>query len=125
MVSAAGADSLSKNLYMRVKGETERELSKVGFKRLDILRPGLLKGQRQNDRRFAERVGILASPLIDPLLGGNCKGYRSIRAQTVAEAALGLAMRQAAGRFIHDNDAMLRAAREWRQRLERLNAQDE
>ena len=32
----------------------------------------------------------------------------------VAEAALGLALRRAGGRFTHDNEAMRRAAREWR-----------
>jgi len=119
-VSAAGADPSSKNFYMRVKGEAERDLSKVGFKRLDILRPGLLRGARHNDRRLAERLGILASPIVDPLLGGKWSGYRSIMAHTVAEAALGLSMRQAAGRFSHDNEAMLRAARDWRHKLERM-----
>ncbi len=123
-VSSVGADHKAKNFYLRVKGETERELSKVGFKRLDILRPGLLKGHRKNDPRFAEFMGILASPVVDPFLSGKWKGYRSIKAQTVAEAALGLSMRQAAGRFTHDNDAIRRAAREWRQRLERAPLSD-
>jgi uncharacterized protein YbjT (DUF2867 family) len=115
LVSAAGADARSKSFYMRVKGETEEALGRIGFKRLDILRPGLLRGERVDDLRFAERAAILAAPLIDPLLGGKWERYRSIDAGLVAEAALGLALRKAGGRFTHDNEAMRRAAREWRQ----------
>ena len=114
VVSAAGADKHSKTLYMRVKGATEDALARVGFKRLDILHPGLLRGTRTNDLRFAERAAIIAAPLIDPLLSGSWQRFRSIDAGLVAEAALGLALRRAGGRFTHDNEAMRRAAREWR-----------
>lgn len=114
LVSAAGADARSKSFYMRVKGETEEALTRVGFKRLDILHPGLLRGERVDDLRFAERAAIIAAPLIDPLLSGKWERFRSIEAELVAEAALGLALRRAGGRFTHDNEAMRRAAREWR-----------
>lgn len=114
VVTAAGANAHAKSLYMRVKGETEEALSKIGFKRLDILHPGLLRGERVDDLRFAERAALLAAPLIDPLLSGSWERYRSIDAGLVAEAALGLALRRAGGRFTHDNEAMRRAAREWR-----------
>ncbi|MFM7349062.1 MAG: NAD(P)H-binding protein [Erythrobacter sp.] len=114
VVSAAGADPRAKSFYMRVKGETEVALTRIGFKRLDILRPGLLRGERVGDLRFAERLGILAAPLVDPLLPAKWAQYRSIDAGLVAEAALGLALRRAGGRFTHDNEAMRRAAREWR-----------
>jgi uncharacterized protein YbjT (DUF2867 family) len=118
VVSAAGADARSKSFYMRVKGETEEALSRAGFKRLDILHPGLLRGERQDDLRFAERAALIAAPLIDPLLNGKWERYRSIDAALVAEAALGLALRRAGGRFTHDNEAMRRAAREWRKLAE-------
>jgi uncharacterized protein YbjT (DUF2867 family) len=114
LISAAGADARSKTFYMRVKGETEAAVSKVGFKRLDILHPGLLRGERTGDLRFAERAAIIAAPLIDPLLNGTWARFRSIDAALVAEAALGFALRRAGGRFTHDNEAMRRAAREWR-----------
>jgi hypothetical protein len=89
-------------------------LSRVGFKRLDILHPGLLRGERTGDLRFAERAAIIAAPLIDPLLSGKWERFRSVDAGLVAEAALGLALRRAGGRFTHDNEGMRRAAREWR-----------
>jgi uncharacterized protein YbjT (DUF2867 family) len=118
LVSAAGADARSKSFYMRVKGETEQALQGLGFKRLDIVRPGLLSGVRVDDLRLAERAALIAAPLIDPLLSGKWEQYRSIDAGLVAEAALGLALRRAGGRFTHDNEAMRRAAREWRRSCE-------
>lgn len=110
-VSSVGADALSKNFYLRVKGEVERELTKLRFDRLDILRPGLLRGQREDDRRPAERLGIAAAPIVNLLLHGKYRQYRAIRAEIVAQAALALAKRAARGRFLHDNDAILRAAK--------------
>ncbi|ABC62569.1 NAD(P)H-binding protein [Erythrobacter litoralis] len=110
-VSSVGADRHSKNFYLSVKGETEADLTKVGFKRLDILRPGLLRGARNGDMRPAEKLGMLASPLVDLFLHGNARRYRSVRASQVAEAALALAMRKTQGRFVHDYDAIQRAAR--------------
>lgn len=118
LISAAGAEASSKNFYLQVKGETEALVSKVGFKRLDILQPGLLRGARTDDFRLMERMALTFSPLIEPLLPAKYDAYRAIDAQLVAEAALGLSLRKAAGRFTHDNDAMRRAAREWRKKGE-------
>ena len=112
LVSAAGADRDAKSLYMRVKGEVEAALSQIGFKRVDILRPGLLRGERLDDWRLVERAALIAAPLVDPLLMGSWRRFGSIDARDVAGAAVGLALRAAPGRFIHDNDTMRRAARE-------------
>jgi uncharacterized protein YbjT (DUF2867 family) len=111
LVSSAGADPLGKAFYLRVKGETETAVTRLRFRRLDVLRPGLLRGRRSNDRRPLERLAILASPVVDLLLHGDKRRFRSIDARTVAEAALQLAREKAAGRFVHDNAAILRAAR--------------
>lgn len=110
-ISSAGADPHAKSFYLKVKGETDRALAKLGFGRLDVLRPGLLRGKRSGERRIGERAGIVLSPLVNPLLTGRWRAYRAINAETVARAALYLAMRPARGRFVHDNDAILRAAR--------------
>lgn len=110
-VSSVGADATSKTFYLRVKGEVERDLAKAGFKRLDILRPGLLKGPRGDDRRTGERLAIIASPVADLLLHGGFRQYRSIPGRVVAEGILALALKSTQGRFVHDNDAIRRAAR--------------
>lgn len=110
-ISSAGADPMSKTFYLRVKGEVERELAKLRLPRLDILRPGLLLGARENDRRPGERLGIMAAPLANLFLHGKYRQYRGIRASLVAQAALALAKSAARGRFVHDNDGILRAAK--------------
>lgn len=110
-ISSVGADASSRNFYLRVKGEVERDLARIGFARVDILRPGLLRGKRLADRRLGERLGIAAAPLADLLMHGKYRIYRSIRDRDVAMAALYLAMRKAGGKFIHEHDALIRAAR--------------
>ena len=55
VVTAVGADTESRAFYSRIKGAVEIELTTIGFDRLDILRPGLLLGQRQS-HRFVEQV---------------------------------------------------------------------
>jgi len=109
-ISSVGADSHAKNFYLRVKGEVENDLMKIGFDRLDIIRPGLLRGRREGDNRIAESLGMAFAPIIDPMLFGKARRYRSITAETVAEAVLALALRKAAGRFKHENQAVHRAA---------------
>lgn len=110
-VSSVGAHILAKNFYLQVKGEVERDLAKVGFRRLDILRPSLLRGDRHDDPRFAERLGILSAPLANLMLHGKYRKYRAVEAETVADAALYLALTKPGGRFAHDYDAIERAAR--------------
>ncbi len=101
----------SKALYLRVKGEVEARLRKLGFHRLDILRPGLLRGPRSAERRFAERLGIIASPVTNLFLTGARRQYRAIDARLVALAALQATREKARGSFVHDNDGIMRLAR--------------
>ena len=108
-VSSVGADPYSKNFYLRVKGEVEQQLGKIGVSRLDILRPGLLRGPR-DELRPAERAGMIASPLIDLFLHGKYAKYRSIRSDVVAKAIVGLTREKMAGRFVFEHEAILRAA---------------
>lgn len=110
VISSVGADPNSKTFYLRVKGEVERALGKVAPPRLDILRPGLLRGPRA-ERRPAERLGMMVSPLADLFLHGKYEKYRSVKAATVARAIVGLTREKAAGRFVYEHDGIMRAAR--------------
>ena len=104
-ISAVGADPHARSLYMRVKGEVEVALGKLGYPRLDIVRPGLLRGRRA-ERRVLEGIGQVVAPLVDPFLGGNLARFRSIRGSTLAEAILALAHEKARGRFVHEWPAL-------------------
>ena len=110
LVSSAGADPYAKTFYLRVKGEIEAAVTKLRLRRLDILRPGLLRGSRSNGGRPLETLGKIASPLADLMLHGDNRRFRSIDAKVVAAAALQCAREKAQGRWIHDNDAIRRAA---------------
>jgi len=54
-LSSVGADARARGLYLRVKGEVEDALVKVGIPRLDIVRPGLLRGKRIKQWTFYKR----------------------------------------------------------------------
>lgn len=108
-VSSVGADANAKAFYLRVKGEMENALKKMDFARVDILRPGLLRGARGGERRTGERLAMMASPVTDLMLHGQYRRFRSIKAEDVARAMLALAGEKAEGRFVHDNDGILRA----------------
>ena len=109
-ISSVGADAMAKNFYLKVKGETEQLLGKIGLQRLDVIRPGLLRGPRE-ELRPAERLGMIISPLIDLVLHGEYRRYRSVHAETVVDAILGLIREKMAGRFVFEHDGILRAAR--------------
>ena len=111
LVSSVGADAHGKAFYLRVKGEIEAAVTRLRFRRLDILRPGLLRGWRGGERRLGERLAILASPFADLLLHGDKRRFRSIDARIVADAAIQCAHEKAQGRFVHDNDSIRRSAR--------------
>lgn len=110
VVSSVGASLATKNFYLRTKGEVEQALAKLGLTRLDIIRPGLLRGQR-GERRPAEKLAMFAAPLADLVLHGGYRKYRSVRDSVVARALIGLAKEKPAGRFVHEYDAIQRAAR--------------
>jgi uncharacterized protein YbjT (DUF2867 family) len=111
LISSVGADMASRAFYLRVKAEVETALRKLRFHRLDILRPGLLRGPRSGDRRPAERLAILFSPLMNLFLHGNRRRFRAIDARLVARGALEGAREKARGTFVHEHDAILRLER--------------
>ena len=105
-VSSVGASAKAANFYLRTKGEVEAGLAALGFDRLDILRPGLLTGERAGPARPGEAIAMLAAPLTDMLLHGGLRRYRSISADKVAAAIKALAAAGVAGAHIHEHDAI-------------------
>ena len=110
-VSSVGAEPDSRLFYPRLKGEMEVALGEIGFDRLDIIRPGLLRGKRGADRRLGERIGILVSPAVNPFLRGRLDRYAAIDATTVADAIAVLIGQDSPGRFVHHNRDLHRLAR--------------
>lgn len=90
VVSAIGANAKSTIFYTRTKGEMERDVLAAGILHTYILRPSFITGNR-GESRLGERVGIAVFNLINPLLMGGMKKYRTISATTIAKALLRLA----------------------------------
>ncbi len=105
-ISSTMADSSASSFYLKIKGEAEDLLRAQKFDRLDIIRPGLLRGERTNENRLGESLAIAASPLMDLLLHGKFRRYRSILASDVAAAIEVLMANSAPGAYIHENDAV-------------------
>jgi len=103
LVSAMGADKNSSFFYNRTKGEVESELKTVPFKSIHIYRPSLLDGKR-TQKRFGESVLNSLMQLINPLLMGSWKKYRSIKVESVAKVMLAQSLNDQKGIFIHPSD---------------------
>lgn len=50
LVSSVGANPYSKNFYLKTKGEVEEEIKKIDFQYINIFRPSLLLGSREENR---------------------------------------------------------------------------
>ena len=105
-ISSTMADSSASSFYLKTKGEAEDLLRAQKFDRLDIIRPGLLRGERTNDKRMGERLAIAASPVLDLLLHGKFRRYRSILASDVAATIVALIGANASGEYVHENDGI-------------------
>jgi uncharacterized protein YbjT (DUF2867 family) len=83
VVTSVGSDSLSKNFYLRVKGLVEQDLLAIDLTRLEIYRPSLLLGER-DEWRPLERLGVVLAPLLSLFMRGVLSPYRPISASELA-----------------------------------------
>ena len=103
LISALGANAKSSNFYTKMKGETEQDIKKAGLKCLHIYQPSLITGDRK-ERRFLERIFMGLFKVINPLLFGSLKKYRSIPAVTIVAAMVKQSLIKQEGVFIHPSD---------------------
>jgi uncharacterized protein YbjT (DUF2867 family) len=110
MVSSVGANAKAVNFYLKTKGEAEDAVVGLGFTRVDIFRPGLLRGDRSGSSRAGEGIAMRISPFTDLLTPRAFDKYRSIAAVDVASAIAACVGEAAHGLFVHHNRDMLREA---------------
>jgi uncharacterized protein YbjT (DUF2867 family) len=108
MISSVGANKDSGVFYTRTKGEVERDLKAVPFKSLHIYRPSLLNGTRK-ENRLGEKLMNCIMWLLNPLLFGRLKKYRSIKVETVATAMVRFSLKDDHGVWIHESDVIQEA----------------
>lgn len=103
LISAIGADRSSSNSYLKLKGEVEHDIEMVGIPILHIYRPAMLNGER-NTSRPTEKLFNFIFDIVNPLLIGGLKKYRSIKAPVLAWAMYKKSLDDAEGTFIHTTD---------------------
>ena len=105
LVSSAGSNPNSVFPYMKMKGELERDVQRLGFASLQILRPGPLAGEREK-KRVGEEVARTVMGALSAV--GLFRSMRPITGDEVARA-----MRRAAtmaGTRTHEPDELFRLA---------------
>ena len=105
LVSALGADPDSRIFYNRAKGEAERAVSEVGFEAVQIFRPSLLAGDR-DEVRVGERVALAVLRPLSPLLGGALAALRPTEATDVARAMVAVGARRPSGVSVYEPGAI-------------------
>ena len=103
IVTSVGSDLNSKNFYLKSKGFIERQILELDFESISIYRPGLLIGPR-DEFRLGEFIGQKILPfLIDPLLIGSLRKYRSINRDRLAKAMINLSGEEGVNYYYFDD----------------------
>ncbi|MCM5557462.1 hypothetical protein [Pleomorphomonas sp. JP5] len=108
LVTSAGAGG--PGFYLKTKGAIEQAVTDLGFERVDIIRPGMLIGERR-ERRPMEAFGQRLFDTLAPVMIGPLSRYAGIHAETVADAIVALIGHEEAGRFVHENDELTALSR--------------
>lgn len=103
VVSSVGANSNSRNFYLKLKGEMEEGVSSKNVKSVSIFRPSMLLGKRKESRP-GEKIGQVLMPAISFLLPGN---YKPVEGRIVAAAMVAAAKEGKPGTTVyHYKDIM-------------------
>jgi uncharacterized protein YbjT (DUF2867 family) len=87
-ISSVGAN-LKGNFYLRTKAEMENGTQKFFPGTAFHFRPGFLAGKRK-EFRLAEKIAFGFMKVLDPVLTGSSRKYRSMPADKLAKAMVGL-----------------------------------
>lgn len=102
-ISSMGANATSLNLYSKNKGLAEMSLRSIGFESMNIYRPSLLLGAR-NELRPLEKVSAVFLKILKPLMVGKLKKYKAIAANDVATAMMLSALTPLKGYNVIESD---------------------
>jgi hypothetical protein len=94
LISAVGANSNSKNHYLKTKGMLEEEIIKLGFESTNIFQPGHLRG---NKFRLDIVLADLISIIFDPFLHGPLKKFRSISVKKLSKYVVNNSLHEKVG----------------------------
>lgn len=87
LVSAVGANSNSASFYIKMKGETERDVIAVGLDHTLIFRPSIILGPRK-ESRFLEDLFKKSWFLFQLILSGKLSKFKGIEAKQIAKSMI-------------------------------------
>jgi uncharacterized protein YbjT (DUF2867 family) len=87
IISSVGADAKSTNFYLRTKGEMEKSVRSIYTGNLKFVRPSLIMGDR-NEKRVAEKFGVVLMSLLGWMFVGGLKKYKGIEVKNLAHAMI-------------------------------------
>jgi uncharacterized protein YbjT (DUF2867 family) len=99
LVSSIGANPNSKTFYIKMKGETERDINALNMHSIFIYEPSMLTGRRE-EKRPGEMFFEGLFKIINPLLIGKWKKYRSVSGATVAKTMYEQSLKDEPGKWI-------------------------
>ena len=99
LISSVGADANSSIFYSRIKGELDRDVQKLAFDSVHVMRPGPLTGERENPRG-GEAFLKLTMGILNSI--GLFRKYKPISGTQVAEAMRIVASKSENGAFVHE-----------------------
>ncbi len=94
LISSAGSSPDSKIFYSRIKGELERDIQKLPFETIHIIRPGMLAGKR-TEVRTGEKLGLRVMDVLS-MIPGLWK-LKPIQGEEVARAMINATFRHVVG----------------------------
>lgn len=106
LISSVRASPGASSFYLRVKGETERDVNALDYACIEVFRPSLLVGDRQEKRR-GEAVGIAVTRALSFSMFGALRAYRPIHAERLAAAMLRAVLLAKPGRHVRSYDDIL------------------
>ncbi len=106
LVSSVGANAHSKNFYLQLKGEVEKEIAALHFQSFHAFRPGILLGKRK-EFRIGEVIGKAVIQAVQVLFIGGLKKYKGMEAAAVAKAMVAAAKSDKKGVFVHHYEDMM------------------
>jgi uncharacterized protein YbjT (DUF2867 family) len=106
VISAIGANKKSSVFYNKTKGEMEHAVLQQSIKNTLILRPSLIGGDRK-EQRFGEKIALVVFKVMQPLLIGKLKEYKTIDAENIAKAMLYLANHKTNAEVIFTSNEIL------------------
>ena len=102
LTSSLGANAMSRNFYLRTKGEIELALKDCGYASLTFVRPSMIGGERDRVRPL-EHFGMRTMRALEPLIP---RRWRVVPAGRIAHALIEAALAAAPGCMTIESEAL-------------------